>query len=243
MESKREEKKEHIPPAGQNGAALHGPKPGRGLEKGQEAMSDGTEQDIEESGRARVRSLFVQRLAEAGIKPVRGATTDQHAKTMSRLVERLSYMTGENLATLAETVISQAAHAGKDQCLSEVVIVAMAEGLQRRPFQRWRIVSSWLRSVEGPIALAGGYEVELFRWLRGQASERPPMKTDLRQIVEEAEENRFKVRRILDRQSRGLDDPPDNAWLMGYRRDQAEARQLIDEGEDARRARAEGAAA
>jgi hypothetical protein len=201
-----------------------------------------TEGQMEESGRTRVRTHFVRRLAEAGIKPPRGTTQAQHDASMDRLVQHLAYMKAEVLDVLAEQVLAALAEHNSPHCVSEIVIRSWAQTLQRRPFEKWRIVTSWLASIEGPIARDGGYLTELYRWLRGQPYERPPQKHDMREIMAEGEENRRTVNVILSKAARGHSDAADNRWLLAYRIDEAEALQIVADGEAAR-AEKRGAAA
>lgn len=195
----------------------------------------------DEAGRAIVRELLVNRLALAGLKPRRGVTVADQAKVTEHLVVSLSYMAAINLRTLAETVLAHAAQPGpgQGQWPSEVLVRAWAEALQARPFSQHPIISSWLRSVEGPMAVAGGYLVELLRWL--QRHRRALTPGDLAQVKRQADEVQRSLVRIRERIEKGVPWPDDHELLSSWMRDYAEALQYVDEGNARRAARpAEG---
>ncbi|ULB12766.1 hypothetical protein ORIO_23680 (plasmid) [Cereibacter azotoformans] len=184
--------------------------------------------------RARVKALVVDRLEQAGMVRRRGTAAAAHEAAMARLCEQLGYMGAENLMTLAEVLIDSAADGVWP---SEVLIRQFARAIEEPPPAERRLVSSWLASVEGPKAEAGGHLVELYRWLLKHP--RPPLAMDLREIRDQAQNNARRCELIRDRIDREAASREDRDWLELYLRDRAQARALVDAG----RGRKEGAAA
>lgn len=177
-------------------------------------------------GRAKVRRLMWDRLDEAGVGRPKGWTLDQYAGWRTRMADRLAYMSAENLETLAETIIDNAPAA---RCPSETVIRQWAKGLEPPPVEEARLVTSWLASVEGPAALAGGFEVELFRHLRGTG--KPPSPYDMTRIRREASDNHRQVQILTERSERSTIQPHDRDWLEAFQRDRDRVRRIIAEGQ------------
>ncbi|MGP3699205.1 hypothetical protein [Rhodobacter sp. NSM] len=175
--------------------------------------------------RARVKALVVDRLDQAGMARKRGVPAAAHEATMGRICERLAYMSDDNLMTLAETLIDSAPDGVWP---SEIVIQQFARSLQEPPPAERRIVSSWLASIEGPKAEAGGHLVELYRWLLKHP--RPPLAMDLREIRDQAVENARRCELTRDRIDRETASPEDRVWLEQYLRDRDAARALVDAG-------------
>lgn len=188
---------------------------------------DGKEErpDGAAGNRDRVRGLLLARLDEAGLRRPRGATVEGWEAVRARLVRQLAYMDDENLKTLADLVLDHAGGRRRDESPSEIVIRSLAHALQAPPFEERRIVRSWLASVEGPQAEAGGYLVELFRFLRRTG--RPPLAFDMARLREEADENRRGVALIRERIDRGTAQAADRQWLSAYLADRDAARRLI----------------
>jgi hypothetical protein len=194
-----------------------------------------------ETGKAAVRALLLGRCDEAGLVRAKAVSEQKHADMRGRLVERLAYMTPENLMTLAEAVIDAAGQAmgvARGVWPAEVIIMGYAQGLQRAPLREQRIVTSWFASVEGPVAEAGGYVVELFRFLARHG--RPPLPMDLRVIREEADANQRLCGIIRDRIARDACQPDQRAWFESYVTDLRTARGWIDQG-NAKRAAGQAA--
>jgi hypothetical protein len=179
--------------------------------------------------RARVKALLVERVRLAGLRRPRGfSVADQEAVAL-RLCDRLGYMTADNLQTLAETLID---NAGDGLWPSERLVMTFAHALQVPPLTEHRIIGSWLASVEGPKAEAGGYLVELYRYLARAG--RPPMPVDARQIRTEAAANARQVLLIRDRIGREVAGAEDRAWLERYLADQQAARAIVAAGAEKR---------
>ena len=104
--------------------------------------------------------------------------------------------------------------------------------MQPRPFRLHRIVTSWLASVEGPVADAGGYLVQLFRFLRRHC--RPPTAYDLTSIKQQAAEDNRRLAMISDRTARGAASQDDEAWHAAYLADEQQARGFVTHGNGTR---------
>ncbi|SDW77803.1 hypothetical protein [Roseicitreum antarcticum] len=185
-------------------------------------------QTVETGGKAAVRQHLIGRLTDAGLSRPKGMTADQLAAMQGRLVGALAYMDPENLMTLAEGVMDMAAGPLRNQWPSEVIVRNAAHALQRPPFEQPRIVSSWLASVEGPQAEAGGWLVPLYRFLRRAG--RPPMPYDMRLMREEAGHDSRQLTLIRERVAAGSASDEDRAWLVAWQRDEAEARRIVRDG-------------
>lgn len=198
-------------------------------------MDGTTEHDSMEEGRHAVRVHLVNRLRDAGLRPRKGVTEAMQAKIMDHLVDWLGYMAPANLQVLAESVLHHAAQPGPAQGYwpSEILVRAWAEALQPKPFDEHPIIASWLRSREGPMADAGGYLVELLRWLRRHR--RPLTPADLAQVKREAADMQGRLVRVRERIAKGVPWPDDHDTLSRYMADLAQARQFVEAGQ-ARRA-------
>lgn len=199
-------------------------------------MTDGHD-DIATEGKEAVRLHFVQRLADAGVTRCKGMTEARYGDFMKGLIDWLSYMDADNLQTLAELVIENAAGA---RCPSEVFIQQTARNLQKKPPTENRIFSSWLASKEGPPAQAGGYLVELFRFLRQRNM--PPSDYDMKKIHELAADNQRTMHLIRGRIDRQTDTPEDRQWMAAWTRDQQTANDIVAAGAVRRAAKASGEA-
>lgn len=206
-------------------------------------MGDGTEIETFETGRAVVREVLVNRLRDAGLRRPKGLTEAAHAKTMDHLVDYLAYMARDNLVTLAETVLIHATAPGPGAGVwpSEVMVRQWALALQAKPFSQHPIIASWLRSREGPIADAGGYLVDLLRWLKRNRRALTP--ADLKSVKQSAADLQDRLVRVRERLDKGAPWPDDHDTLSSYLRDLDEARQYVDEGHARRAALAAEAAA
>ena len=196
-------------------------------------MTDKAEQN--DAGRGLVRRVFVEAVAQAGLSRPRGMTAGGFEAGLDRLITALDHMGADNLSTLAEAVVAHAAQAtgqARGVWPAFVLVQSWAHGLQPRPFRLSRIVTSWLASVEGPVAAAGGYEVQLLRLLR--RVQRPPLPADLADCKAQAGEDRRRLGLVADRLARGVARDDDRAWHAAFLADQAQAAAFIDQGRAAR---------
>lgn len=183
-----------------------------------------------ETGKAAVRLHLIERLNAAGLQRPRGMTAEAFAQMLGHLCELLSYMTADNLMTLAETLI-EGAQGGRWP--AEFVVRDFANRLQRRPAAQSRLITSWLASVEGPKAVARGDLVELLRFLRRK--NQPPSDWDMRQIADEARTNARHCQIIKEKIAAEVAGREDREWLVVYQRDRDAALAIVDQG-NARRA-------
>ena len=196
------------------------------------------------SGRAAVRQILISRVSEAGMKPSRGQTQAALDLMFDRLAERLAHMSPLGLRTLADLILDEAIKpgAGQHRWPTELVVRSMAEVIEPSPLAEKRIVRSWLASIEGPKAEAGGYLVALYRWLRRHG--RPVLPGDLRMtIYPEAERDRAQEARLRGYADRGTLRPDEAEWLVAYDADLAAARAIMVARQDDQEQQAGGEAA
>lgn len=184
-------------------------------------------------GRARVQALLWDRIDEAGMIRPRGETVDDHAAMRRRVCDRLGYMLPETLMILADIIITNATGTGvgraKATVWPEAAIMTEAKALQTPPAFEFPIVSSWLASIEGPVAVAGGFEVELYRHLA--KSGRPPLAYDMHNIRQAGEDAARQIALITGRMARGVADPLDRQWLEAYQRDRRTVAAIVAAGQ------------
>jgi hypothetical protein len=202
-----------------------------------EKMQEGAEAALEATGRAQVQRHLIAPLEAMGLRRGHGVTREAHDARLARIAAALAHMTADNLDTLAEVVAANAAGGFKDTWPPEVAVVNWGRALQPPPLRENRIMRSWLASIEGPPARAGGWHVELFRYLRRRAV--PPAAYDAIRIREEAADNRRTLAVYQERVERGTATDDERLWLAAYLRDRAEAEAIIGLGE----AKREGVAA
>lgn len=193
--------------------------------------AESLEQDSEAAlGRAVVRDILINRLKDAGLRRPRGLTEEAMGKSHDRLCEHLAYMRREVLEVLSKTVLIEATKPGPAAGFwpAEVTIRSWAEALQPRPFALHPIVTSWLRSIEGPMAEAGGYLVELLRWLRKHR--RPPLAGDMATIKRQAAEAQAQLARVRERIGKNVPHVDDHDILQAWLRDLEEAQGYVDAG-------------
>jgi hypothetical protein len=184
-------------------------------------------------GRARVQALLWDRIDQAGMTRAKGETVDAHAAMRKRVSDRLAYMGPKALAVLADMILTNAIGAGgarpKATIWPETSILSHAHALQSPPVFQMPIVTSWLASIEGPAAIADGFEVELYRHLAKHG--RPPLAYDLRLIREAAEDAARQILLIGGRIERGAADPVDLQWLEAYKRDRQAVAAIVVAGQ------------
>lgn len=190
--------------------------------------------EAQKTGKAQVQELLLDRLESAGLRRPRGLSVEKHEAAKTWVAEHLAYMSRDNLLTLAESLLDSA----RDRTWpSEVVIREFARALQPPPPTVKRLIGSWLASIEGPKAEAGGYLVELYRFL--VASSHPPLPMDQRAIMERAAANARRVEIVRERLSRDAAQNEDREWLAAYERDRRIAQDIVDGGRARRQEMAE----
>jgi hypothetical protein len=176
-------------------------------------------------GKAAVRLHLIDRLEAAGMTRPRRMGVEAFEAGKKHLTERLAYMSVENLQVLADALIDTAA---SNEWPSEIVMMQLARGIQTPPPAQSRALTSWLASVEGPKAVAGGYLVDLFRFIRHRL--RPPTPFEMREIGERAREHDRRRQIIQEKIRAEMATDDDRNWLMGWMRDEELALALVDEG-------------
>lgn len=196
-----------------------------------DAMDDA---ESELTGKAAVQALLIDRLDAAGLARPKRIAREAWDAGRRHLCERLAYMVPENLRTLAEALIDTAPGS---EWPSEMVVMNLARGIQAPPPAQSRALTSWLASVEGPRAVAGGYLVDLYRFIRQRL--RPPSQFEMREISDRARDHARRGQIIREKITAGVVTDDERQWLDAWLRDEALALALVDEGNRKR----EGAAA
>lgn len=194
-------------------------------EKGVQVMTDGRDVDGAVEGKAAVRRLLIERLEAAGLQRPRGMAAAAFAQMQGHLCDRLSYMTAENLMTLAEALI-ESAQGGRWP--GEIVVRDFAKGLQPPPVAQSRLITSWLASVEGPKAVVRGDLVELYRHLMRHL--RPPSDWDRRQIAEQVLQNTRRIQIIREKIAVDVATAEERDWLSRYLADRQAAEAVVEQG-------------
>ena len=184
------------------------------------------------TGRAAVRALFIQPLQGDGLRRLPGETVDAHEAFLARLIERLAYLDPAMLITLREIVLGLAEGPRHDRWPAFATIVNLAARLRQPPDDERHIMTSWLRSVEGPRALEGGYLVELHSHLR--RSPIPPGPFDMSKIRERAADNARTRIRYGELVAAGRATPEQSDWLNGYLNRLAYCTALVADGQSSR---------
>jgi hypothetical protein len=182
------------------------------------------------SGRARVRRVLVAPLVGDGLERQPKVSVTEHAAFLEKLVDRLSYLDEAALRVVAECTLRLADGPRHNRWPSFATIWGVAQRVCRQPEpdEARHIMTTWLRSIEGPIAQAGGYLVELHGWLRKHGI--PPRDYDMRQIRAGADENARTLARLQARIDRGEAAPSDVDWVTGYLRSRAYCEALVAGG-------------
>jgi hypothetical protein len=240
-QGKESTRKRHF--AGQM-ARLEQHKPPKGLGKGRRRMNDqdsdqtavaGLSKDGER-GVDRVRRVLIDPLIVDGLTRARGVTVEAHGVMLDKLCHRLAYLDAALLEVLREAVLRLAEGALRNQWPAFATIWNTAVRLQSPPDVELPIMTTWLTSIEGPRAQAGGYIVELRAWLRKHG--RPPGSYDVVQIKASADENRRRLARLREAAELGRCSADDLGWIEDYELAQARCDALVSEGK-ARRAAAQ----
>lgn len=170
-------------------------------------------QDLKD-GKQRVRKNLINPLVSRGMVRKRGRSVEEHDKMLVSLEARLSYMSEERLAVLAEVVERYADGPKKNIWPAEVSITNLARRLQESPASASRLVRSYLQSGAGDAAKSGGYLVELFSYLKKMGM--PPNKYSFSHIRQQSEDNKRRRMAIERDRKEGRESPSDMAWLQGY---------------------------
>lgn len=189
--------------------------------------------------RAKVREYLIQPLERAGLVRPPKMTAAEHEAMLDKLQDRLGYLPPELLSTLAEVLLRLAEGPLLNRWPAFATIWNNAMRLMPPPDDEAHIMTSWLASIEGPVARSGGYLVELHEFLRRHG--RPPGNYEMGKIREAAADNGRRRQRIEEWIAKGHAKGEDRQWLDWYLRRLAHCEALVRAGEDKRAAK--GAAA
>ncbi len=189
--------------------------------------------------RAKVREYLIQPLERAGLVRPPKMTAAEHEAMLDKLQDRLGYLPPELLSTLAEVLLRLAEGPLLNRWPAFATIWNNAMRLMPPPDDEAHIMTSWLASIEGPVARSGGYLVELHEFLRRHG--RPPGSYEMGKIREAAADNGRRRQRIEEWIAKGHAKGEDRQWLDWYLRRLAQCEALVRAGEDKRAAK--GAAA
>ncbi|MEP4950071.1 MAG: hypothetical protein ABJU46_03745 [Paracoccaceae bacterium] len=181
----------------------------------------------EETGRMKVRKYFLDPLNDAGMTRKRGVKVEDFEKSQTRLADKLSYMTVENLKGLRQYVVRLAA--GKDGNIwpEEQSIERDAYNLQTPPPRKSDYAQSIIRSAMGCRANDEGWLVELFQIAKRMGP--PPGKYVISQLKDQAEDNRRRRGRVSERIEQGSAPEHQRVWLSQYHADLAECLAIIND--------------
>ncbi len=181
-------------------------------------------------GRKRVREWLAGPMA--GLPRARRTSAEAHAKAMERLVDKLSYLTPQNLDALGELVLRQAGAVKTAPCWPEAsVVIAWAYAMQPPPPRESTYAVSIMRSVMGRRAREGGYAVELYRVARRLGP--PPNRYVMSQLVQQADDNMRRRARVAEWIAAGAVKPEDRAWWDAWWHDAAEVDAILrDQDQD-----------
>lgn len=182
--------------------------------------------------RARVREYLIQPLEQSGLVRQPKATVAEHEAMLEKLQDRLGYLPPELLSVLAEVLLRLADGPLQNRWPSFATVWNNALRLMPPPDDETHIMTSWLASIEGPVARSGGYLVELHEWLRRYG--RPPGSFEMSKIREAASENGRRRQRIEEWIAKGHAKTDDRQWLDWYLRRLSQCEALVRAGEEKR---------
>jgi len=166
------------------------------------------------AGKARVQEHLIDALNKKGMERKRSVKVEVFEKSMESLCARLAYMGVEQLQALAELVERMAEGKRKNAWPAEISICNWARRIQQPPPSDSPMVCSVMNSAMGRLAMAGGYQRELYLFLKKHGY--PPNDYALGQVRKEGEENIARASRIMAKRHEGVLDPDDAAWLEWY---------------------------
>ena len=194
---------------------------------------------VEPKGREKVRVCLITPLQEDGLIRGRNQTVDQHQAMLTKLQDRLGYMSSDGLVRLRRVVRDHAEGKSHNLWPLYASIWNWARRIERPPVDDRHIAHTWLASVEGPEARAGGYLVELYEWLKANGV--PPAK-GMPRIRTQAQDNRRRRDLTEERIGRRTASDEDRVWLEWYLRQLRHCEEIVRQGEEKRAAAAEAEA-
>ncbi len=181
------------------------------------------------SRRAAVRQYLIQPLEAAGLQRNARQRVADHDALLDKMQDRLGYLAPDLLTVLAEAILRLAEGPLHNTWPTWATIWNNATRILPPPDDESHIMTTWLASIEGPVARSGGYLVELHSWLRRHG--RPPGSYDMSKIRERAAENQRRRVRIEEWVAKGHAKAEDREWLDAYLRAQAQCEALVAMGE------------
>jgi hypothetical protein len=185
--------------------------------------------------RVRVRQFVIQPLQDAGLVRSPRLKAAEHEALLDRMQDRLGYLPDGLLSALAEALIRLAEGPLQHHWPAWATVWNMACRLMPPPDDESHIMTSWLASVEGPVARAGGYLVELHAFLRRHG--RPPGSFEMSQIRTDAQDNQRRRVRVEEWIAKGHAKSEDRDWLDHYLRRLNHCEALVRGGEERRAAK------
>lgn len=164
----------------------------------------------------RIRELVFEPLEELGLTRPKDMKVDQWDKAQKSICKNLAYMDQEAMLRLKLFIKANLEGPNKNRWPSPAAIYKWAGDIQPDTREELDLVVSWLQSKEGPIAIDGGYIVELRNDLR--KFRRPPDEYGLRAIKSRSEQNRYKIGLINERKAVDKASDDELRWLDGYMR-------------------------
>ncbi|MGR3452893.1 hypothetical protein [Pseudooceanicola sp.] len=177
-------------------------------------------------GRRRVQDHLIAPLERQGMQRRPSASVTQHGDFLDALRNRLAYMTARNLDALAEIVANMAGGKHRDRWPVEVAIMNMARRLQIPPASESRMVRTWLQSAAGHRALAEGWHVEAFFWMKRNGM--VPNDYIRAECAREAAENAAQRRRLIELWQAGRCTPSEYAEVERWHEADQRVRSIIE---------------
>lgn len=187
-----------------------------------------TEQE-HDTGRRAVRTHLIEPLQADGMVRNKRTTVEAHKAFLDRLVDKLAYMTADNLIALRPVVAGLGEGKGLDIWPSLQAITAHAYRMQPPPDQSDEILWSWLHSIEGPKCRALGTLFATRAFIK--KFRKPPVGDFQKGRVAERQ---AEINRDLEemRRLRGLGEATDSqlAALAEYERILGDCEAIVDAG-------------
>ncbi len=177
-------------------------------------------------GKERVRVHLIEPLDRLlGLKrPKRCRSNMEHLAGLAEIQNKLAYLGEPDLLALQYGIRATLTRAG--EWPSPAVVFGFAHVLCPPPPSDSEKVVSYMRSSAGMAARAGGYHVDLYRWLK-EHSGVPSGPVDLRQIKAAAEQNNRAEARLERMDREGASMTGSEAGFLEFRkRDRARAEAL-----------------
>jgi hypothetical protein len=209
------------------------------MEDAASAAPDATDLPPDLPKRARVRTFVIQPLQEAGLVRSPRMKAGDHDAMLDRMQDRLAYLPDGLLSALAEALLRLADGPLQHHWPAWATVWNTACRLMPPPDDESHIMTSWLASIEGPVARAGGYLVELHAFLRRTG--RPPGNFEMSKIRTDAQDNQRRRARVEEWIAKGHAKTDDRDWLDAYLRRLAHCEALVAGGEEKRATKGQAA--